>query len=276
MSFINVTLDFIRRWFLVFIWCALIFYLSHQPDLSTGLGKWDFIVRKVAHVAEYAILTWLVIRAFKGYNINRKILVGTAILVLLYAVSDEYHQTFVQGRRGSLKDVLIDGGGIILALGLAHIFRRHGRGGQMKDKIKKYIKILSFGFLLFTLGVYVGAKEASLDKGSVFLIVIPEMKGDEGNMLKATVDIKEFRLFLKFLRLFITRGTAREVILEGNAAGVISSLMRDIGSDKLSLNIYDELEGGGDLLVTITAQVLDSNKGVGTSDEYPYDFKQPR
>jgi VanZ family protein len=254
--FINVALDFIRKWFLVFIWCALIFYLSHRPDLPTGVGELGLIIlilRRAAHVVEYAVLTLLAARSFKGYNINyRKALLGAGVLALLYAISDEYHQTFVPGRNGSLRDVLIDGAGIIVAFGAIHILRKYRRGSKMKDRIKKYIRILGFGALLFTVGIYVGARGNSQDRSSAFLVVIPEMKRDESNILKATVEIKEFKLFLKFLRLFITRGSTREVILEGNATKVISSLMEDVGSDRLSLSIYDKLEDGGDLLVTVT------------------------
>ena len=126
-SLFHIALSFTKRWFLVLIWCALIFYLSHRPDLPTGEGEWNLIIlilRRAAHVVEYAVLTLLVARSFKGYNINyRKALLGAGVLALLYAISDEYHQTFVQGRNGSLRDVLIDGAGIILALGSIHTLR---------------------------------------------------------------------------------------------------------------------------------------------------------
>ena len=43
-------------WLPVLIWAAVIFTLSSIPSLSTGLGTWDTILRKGAHLAEYAIL----------------------------------------------------------------------------------------------------------------------------------------------------------------------------------------------------------------------------
>jgi hypothetical protein len=43
---------------------ALIYFLSAQPDLSTGLGTWDLILRKIAHMVEYGLLWFLWWRAF--------------------------------------------------------------------------------------------------------------------------------------------------------------------------------------------------------------------
>ena len=86
-------------------WASLIFVLSSVPDLGTGLGGWDLALRKIAHAAEYAVLGALLARA-----------VGSARLAfalgVLYAVSDEVHQTFVAGREGSPLDVAIDTVGV--------------------------------------------------------------------------------------------------------------------------------------------------------------------
>lgn len=92
---------------------GLIFYLSHQPNLSTGLGTWDLILRKLAHIGSYALLTLLWFRALFPHS--RRAQTWAAVISLLYAVSDEYHQTFIEGRRGSPIDVLIDGIGVTAA-----------------------------------------------------------------------------------------------------------------------------------------------------------------
>lgn len=56
---------FIKNWLPVFLWAAVIFYLSSQPGLKSGLlWPYDFILRKLAHITEYAILFLLIIRAF--------------------------------------------------------------------------------------------------------------------------------------------------------------------------------------------------------------------
>lgn len=105
-------------WFLVFLWMGVIFYLSGQPDLKSGLpGEWDFLLRKLAHIAEYFVLTFLVIRALAGGKIaTGRILIFAGIIALLYAVSDEIHQFFVFGREGSARDVIIDSVGVTAAL----------------------------------------------------------------------------------------------------------------------------------------------------------------
>ncbi|MDD5044729.1 MAG: VanZ family protein, partial [Candidatus Omnitrophica bacterium] len=59
-------MKFFKYWLPVLIWCTLIFFLSGTPNLSTGLGAWDAILRKAAHIIEYLILTFLFYRAFKG------------------------------------------------------------------------------------------------------------------------------------------------------------------------------------------------------------------
>ncbi len=70
-------------------------------------------MKKAMHVAAYAILTWLYLRALRQRPSvvlpNRVIGAGLAIA---YALSDEYHQTFVRGRNGSLADVGIDAVGV--------------------------------------------------------------------------------------------------------------------------------------------------------------------
>ena len=102
---------------------AAIFVFSAQPDLSTGLGTLDTILRKAVHMAEYALLWWLWWRAL-GY---RGAAVAAAITVA-YAASDEYHQSFVEGRHGTPVDVLIDAVGV----GLAVAARRRLRASRAR------------------------------------------------------------------------------------------------------------------------------------------------
>jgi VanZ family protein len=93
-------------WLPVVAWAAVIFAFSSIPSLSSGLGGWDLLLRKLAHVTEYAILGALLLRATR-----RPVLaVG---LAALYAVSDEVHQHFVEGRHAAVLDVLIDTAGAV-------------------------------------------------------------------------------------------------------------------------------------------------------------------
>ena len=105
----------LKLWGPVLLWAGLIFFFSNIPDLESGL-KEDFILRKIAHIFEYFILTLLLFRAFKGslaMNLNR-LYIYPAALALLYAMSDEFHQFFVDGRYYSLNDVMIDSIGIVV------------------------------------------------------------------------------------------------------------------------------------------------------------------
>jgi VanZ family protein len=103
-----------KNWILVFLWTGLIFFLSHQPYLKSDLpGQWYFFLRKIAHITEYAILTFLLIRALKGYQLtNGRVLILATSLAIAYAIFDEYHQTLISGREGTPRDVLIDSLGV--------------------------------------------------------------------------------------------------------------------------------------------------------------------
>ncbi|MGQ0645532.1 MAG: VanZ family protein [Elusimicrobiota bacterium] len=107
------------------LWCGLIFYLSGIPDLGTGLGFYDLILRKAAHFIEYAVLALLVWRALAGSGSvpPRGIFWGAFGFCVLYAVSDEWHQGFVPGRVPSRLDVLLDSLGA-----LAAVVWKRGRG----------------------------------------------------------------------------------------------------------------------------------------------------
>ena len=96
-------------WGPVVLWAALIFALSSVPNLGTDLGTWDTVLRKCAHVTEYAVLALLLYRAL-GRELPA-FLVGFA-----YAVTDEIHQAFVRGRHASPLDVAIDTAGLLIGL----------------------------------------------------------------------------------------------------------------------------------------------------------------
>jgi VanZ family protein len=96
-------------WLPVVVWAAIIFSFSAIPSLNSGLGTWDYVLRKCAHMAEYAILAILLRRA-----IGRDL--PALLLASAYAVTDEFHQTFVPGRHGAPIDWAIDTLGALLGL----------------------------------------------------------------------------------------------------------------------------------------------------------------
>ncbi len=83
----------------------MIFAFSSVPSLATGLGTWDLVLRKLAHVTEFAVLGALLTRACGSVRVA--IALGVA-----YAGSDELHQAFVRGRHAAVTDVVIDAVGI--------------------------------------------------------------------------------------------------------------------------------------------------------------------
>jgi VanZ family protein len=93
------------------IFMGLIFFFSAQPHLGTGLGVWDTILRKAAHMTEYGVLWWLWYRALRF----RRPFIAVAITIA-YAATDEFHQHFVSGRHGTPVDVLIDAVGVTIAI----------------------------------------------------------------------------------------------------------------------------------------------------------------
>jgi VanZ family protein len=91
----------LSAWLPVVLWAGVIFAFSAVPSRGTGLGTWDLVLRKLAHLSEYALLGLLLARAVRRPGVA----VG---LAAAYAVTDEVHQTFVAGRHGAPLDVAID------------------------------------------------------------------------------------------------------------------------------------------------------------------------
>jgi VanZ family protein len=109
-------------WVPVVLWAAVIFAFSSVPSLGTDLGTWDTILRKLAHLAEYAVLGTLLARATGRAS-------AAVALAALYAVTDEVHQVFVEGRHGSPFDVGIDTFGAIVGIIVwQHLFARRRPG----------------------------------------------------------------------------------------------------------------------------------------------------
>lgn len=105
---------------------AVIFALSAQPDLNSGLGTIDLVGRKLVHATEYGLLWLLWCRAL-GWRGRAPW--AAAAIAIAYSITDEYHQTFVDGRHGTPVDVLIDATGVAIA---ALIQRRLASRGTLR------------------------------------------------------------------------------------------------------------------------------------------------
>ena len=108
------------RWGPVLIWMGVIYFFSSRPDLPHLDEPWlELSLRKLAHAIEYGILGALLARAV-GVNGWRGVAFAAA-LGMVYAASDEWHQTFVPGRNGNLFDVSLDS---VAALAGAYLWFR--------------------------------------------------------------------------------------------------------------------------------------------------------
>jgi VanZ family protein len=93
---------------------GVIFALSGQPSLDSGLGVIDLIGRKLIHFGEYALLCFLWWRALASVTTPRRAALLAFLITSGYAATDEFHQTFVEGRHGNPLDWLIDSAGAAL------------------------------------------------------------------------------------------------------------------------------------------------------------------
>jgi VanZ family protein len=103
-------------WVLVAVWAGFIFTLSATPNLRfVQSDAIDFVVRKAGHMAAFGILAVLLWRAISYSRQGGAVAVSLA-LTILYAASDEFHQSFTAGRHASPVDVGIDSIGAVIAL----------------------------------------------------------------------------------------------------------------------------------------------------------------
>lgn len=98
-------------WLPPLVLMGVIFALSAQPSLDSGLGVVDQIGRKLVHFGEYALLCFLWWRPLARVTSPRRAALLAFVLTSGYAITDEVHQTFVEGRHGNALDWLIDSAG---------------------------------------------------------------------------------------------------------------------------------------------------------------------
>ncbi|MFZ1721357.1 MAG: VanZ family protein [Microgenomates group bacterium] len=105
-------------------WAALIFFLSSQQTLpAPSVTALDYLFKKSAHIFVYFVLCWLVQNSLHKVSstMPSKIFATSFFICLLYALSDEYHQSFTPGRFASLYDVGYD----MIGASLAIVVRSH-------------------------------------------------------------------------------------------------------------------------------------------------------
>ena len=116
----------IVNWILLSTWMVVIFMLSNEvADSSSERSgvivevisrsvSWSqdiltFLTRKAAHIFIYFVLGILMFNVARDFRIsNKRAVMLSVVFVMLYAITDEFHQSFVPGRSAELRDVLID------------------------------------------------------------------------------------------------------------------------------------------------------------------------
>jgi len=138
-----------KLWLPVALWMGLIFVMSTDVGSSTQTSRiieplilWinpnasreqfelvHFLVRKLAHLSEYAVLALLILRAIRRSRYSASPLwswrsAGLALLIAAaYAATDEWHQSFIPGRTAAVTDVLIDSSGALIGLTVGFLCR---------------------------------------------------------------------------------------------------------------------------------------------------------
>lgn len=123
-------------WLLVLAWVLVIYYATASPPFASSntrqviahllglqgvsLKIVDFVIRKWAHLVVFAMLALMFYRALSP---SRLAFPCAWLLTTLYGALDEWHQTHVHGRTGSLQDVMIDSAGAFLALSAAYYLK---------------------------------------------------------------------------------------------------------------------------------------------------------
>lgn len=97
-----------------------------DEEQSEIIGAFQFIVRKTAHFTLYAVLgalSFLSVVSYRSLKYRLRIFISVGIC-LLYAASDEFHQLFVAGRSGEIRDICIDFCGSLLAITVLALLSR--------------------------------------------------------------------------------------------------------------------------------------------------------
>jgi VanZ family protein len=132
-------INFVNRWLPVLLWATVIFLFSTEhfaaPQSSRILGpllRWlipgitpeqvsfvQFLIRKLGHWFEYFVLAVLLYRALYAESGSRSSVRPAAMTIafaLVWAITDEFHQSLVPSRSASIVDVMIDGFGALCGI----------------------------------------------------------------------------------------------------------------------------------------------------------------
>jgi VanZ family protein len=146
----------LRRYVPLILWMALIFFASTDEFSAANTGlviepllRWlfphisdervafvHFLARKSGHFTEYAVFGLLAARAFISsthVRLRRNWFLAALLMLCLYALFDEYHQSFVPSRTGSIYDSLLNMTGGLTAFVFGALWRKRRRRAQNID-----------------------------------------------------------------------------------------------------------------------------------------------
>ena len=156
MKLINKKVYFV----MAFIWMGIIFYMSNQPasissqqsggvietlndlpyigSIITYMMEIDiaeFIIRKAAHMFSYFILAILLFMSMYDKKVHlEKISLKALVFTFLYALSDEFHQLFIEGRSGEFRDVMIDTSGGFIGILILYFIIKFSKKSKSLNK----------------------------------------------------------------------------------------------------------------------------------------------
>lgn len=107
----------LKIWLPTIFWATIIFFVSSLPSVKvTPIGLLQHWINIFGHLFEYAVLAALLYRSLKKQGFPQTLSTNlTLIIPTLYALTDEFHQSFVPGRQSDPLDLAIDIFGIIIA-----------------------------------------------------------------------------------------------------------------------------------------------------------------
>lgn len=145
---------------LAILWMCVIFYMSNQPatissmhsgsaisiisklplignvmDYLMSIQIGEFVVRKGAHMFSFCLLSILLFMSIYESNIKKAIIIAF-VGTFLYACSDEFHQLFIPGRSGELRDVMVDSTGAFIGLTITNIILRIKKSKNYEEDIE--------------------------------------------------------------------------------------------------------------------------------------------
>jgi VanZ family protein len=123
-----------------FAYAAFVFYLSSLP--SWKIKAVSSIPDYLLHFTEYAVFAWLSLRFTRSITkgkVNRESKIIVVIILALFAISDEWHQSFVPGRFASVWDFIADFVGILGGTGIYTLHLRYKMNGRRFTRFSRSV-----------------------------------------------------------------------------------------------------------------------------------------